>query len=84
MIDDIKKDLISKVRDKKLVENFFYSYEEISKEFVSRDPIGLFQNVGLFIESSFRIIEHIIFNQHTPLTSNLSIDNLIKKQRMGT
>lgn len=79
MIEDIKRDLISKIGDKKLIENFFYSYEEISKEFVSRDPIGFFQNVGLFIESSFRIIEHIIFNKHTPLTSNLSIDNLIKK-----
>ena len=79
MIEDIKKDLISKIGDKKLIENFLYSYDEISKEFVSRDPVGLLQNVGLFVESSFRIIEHVIFKQHTSLTSNLSIDNLIKK-----
>ncbi|MBT9170689.1 MAG: hypothetical protein DDT18_01034 [Actinobacteria bacterium] len=79
MIEDIKKDLINKIGDKKLVENFLYSYDEISKEFVSRDPIGLLQNVGLFIESTFRIIEHIIFKQHTPLISSLSIENLIKK-----
>jgi len=79
MIEDIKKDLISKIGDQKLIENFLYSYDEISKEFVSRDPVGLLQNIGLFIESSFRIIEHIIFKKHTPLNSNLAIDNLVEK-----
>jgi len=79
MFETIKEVLVKKVNDKKLVDNFLYSYSEISKEFMSRDPVKLFQNIGLFVESSLRIIEHIIFKKHTPLNSNLVIGNLIKK-----
>lgn len=79
MLNATKNTLIRQLGDRRLVENFFYSYSEISKEFISRDPVGLLQNVGLFVESSFRIIEHILFKQHTPLNRRLSIDDLVKK-----
>lgn len=77
MLETIKKELGNKVNDNKLVENFFFSFQKISEEFVGQKPVDLLQNAGLFVESALRITEHFILGIHTPLEKKFNVDTCI-------
>lgn len=63
----------------KLIKNLFESYLKISNEYICQNPVGLLQNLGLFVESSLRVAEHLIFQQHIPLNGNLNINDLVTR-----
>lgn len=79
MLNKLKEELISKFGDEKLIENLFYSFQKISEEYVAQKPVDLLQNVGLFVESTLRVSEHIIFGSHTPLSDKFNVDNTITR-----
>ena len=79
ILEKIRRDLTLVVNDKLLVDNLFLSFRKIAEEYISQKPVDLFQNVGLFVESSLRMAEHIILGTHTPLSASLVVDACIKK-----
>lgn len=71
MLVSIKQHLSAKVDNGKLIESLFESYLKISNEYICQNPVGLLQNLGLFVESSLRVAEHLILGQHTPLSKEI-------------
>jgi hypothetical protein len=84
MLEKIKQQLKNKIKDEKLIDNLFLSYQEISKEFVTEDPVGLLQNVGLFVESVLRVIENLVFGFYTPLDEKLDIEKCLEKLKTAS
>jgi len=78
MIEIVEQALKKRVNDDKLVENLFLSFQEITKEFIAQNSVGLLQNTGLFVESALRVAEHIILDTHTPLEQKFDVDSCIK------
>lgn len=78
MLETIKKELKNKIKDDKLVDNLFFSFQKISEEYVAQKPVDLLQNTGLFIESVLRIAEHFVLGKHTSLDDKFDIDTCIK------
>jgi len=76
-LDKIVSDLKTRIGDDDLVKNLFYSYGKISDEYVARDPVGLLQNTGLFVESTLRVIEHVVTGSHVPLTGRFDVDDCV-------
>lgn len=79
MIEKTKKELKKIVNDSQLIENLFLSYRRISEEYISQNPVKLFQNIGLFIESAMRVTENLIFGNHTPISKKFDLDSCIEK-----
>lgn len=79
MLEKVKQELEDKVSDEKLIENFFFSFQKISEEFIVQKPVDLLQNTGLFVESALRIAEHFVLGTHTPLGNKFNVDVCIKK-----
>lgn len=78
-LDAVEKQLKTTVGDDPLIDNLFLSYRKISEGFVAQNPVALLQNAGLFVESSLRVIEHLIFTTHTPLKGILNVDAVVTK-----
>jgi len=78
-METIKSELKNKIKDNKLVENLFLSFQKISEEYISQKPIELLQNTGLFIESVMRVTEHLVEGHHTSLEAKFDLDTCIKR-----
>lgn len=78
-MEKIKNELKGKVKDDKLVENLFLSFQKISGEYISQKPIELLQNTGWFLESALRVTEHLIEGQHTPIGAKFDLNRCVKK-----
>ena len=78
MLEIIKKELKNKIKDDRLVDNLFFSFQKISEEFVAQKPIDLLQNTGLFVESALRVTEHFVLGTHTSLVKKFDVDTCIK------
>ena len=78
-METVKDGLKKKIKDDKLVENLFLSFQKISEEYISQKPIELLQNTGLFLESAMRIAEHLVVGSHTPLEAKFDLDTCVKK-----
>jgi hypothetical protein len=78
MLDTVKSALKQKINDDKLIDNLFYSYQQICEKFIAQKPVELVQNVGLFVESVLRFTEHQVTGRHTPLEDKLDVDTIIK------
>lgn len=79
MIEQLTNELIKKTGDKKLAETFIQSYEKITLSFLSRDSKRILQNSGLFVESTLRISERLIFGKYTPINKTLKVDKIISE-----
>jgi hypothetical protein len=79
MLELIKQELKKQIRDDKLIDNLFFSFQKISEEYIAQKPVDLLQNTGLFIESVLRIAEHLVLGAHTPLSDKFDVDVCIKK-----
>lgn len=79
MLEVIKQELKNKIKDDKLVENLFSSFQKISEEYIAQKPVDLLQNTGLFVESALRIAEHFVLGTHTPLGDKFDVNICIKK-----
>lgn len=75
----VEKQLKTAVGDDPLIDNLFFSYRKISEAFVAQNPVALLQNAGLFVESSLRVIEHLIFKTHIPLKGKLDVDTIVER-----
>lgn len=78
MFEKVKKQLISQIGEQKLIEELFSSFETINKKFLAKNPVGVLQNTGLFVEASLRVIQKLILNSITPLNRTLRIDEVIE------
>ena len=79
MLEDIKQKLKKKIKDDKLVNDLFFSFQRISEEYIGQKPVDLLQNTGLFVESTLRVAEHLTLGSHTPLSKKLDVDTCIQK-----
>ena len=77
--DEIRKSLSTKIKDITLLNTFLDSYYNILASYFNNNPQQQLQNVGLFVESTLRIAEMLIFGKFFPIKKNLRIDDTIKK-----
>lgn len=78
MLAAVEKELKKRVKDDKLVDNLFSSFQRISEEYIAQKPVDLLQNTGLFVESALRVAEHVVLGTHTYLGNKFDIDTCIQ------
>ncbi|MCB2230673.1 hypothetical protein KQH82_08150 [bacterium] len=72
------------VQDDPLVDNLFESYTQIGTAYISGKPKQAIQNVGLFVESAARVIEHLLTGQHPQLSARFNLDKCIERlEKLG-